>query len=125
MRNYLSIVFLSILLFSCSQKKEEAPPQKKEEPSKVIKPPQQEVKKEIPKPDTGVYRSYFLSGAKSLSDLSKEIGESKMMLVFKINRRDLAHLKQGETIIVPNRDDSEMTYSPYPVHISGLDSVKK
>ena len=76
-------------------------------------------------PDTGFYRSYFLSGSKSLSDLSKEIGENKMMLVFKLNRRDLAHLKQGETIVIPNRDDSEMTYSPYPLHIARLDSVKK
>jgi len=117
MRIYLSLTILVFFLTSCTKKNEETP--------KIPEKPRLEVKKEIPKPDTGLYSKYYLSGTKSLSDLSDQIGKSGMFIVFKINRRDLKHLKEGETIIIPNRGDSEMTYSPYPQHVTKLDSVKK
>ena len=122
MRIYLPLILLSIFfLQSCSKKNEEIP---KEAPKK-IEQPLVEKKKEATIPDTGLYSKYFLSGAKSLSDLSDKLGSSGMFVVFKINRRDLKHLKEGETIIVPNQGDSVMTYSPYPAHAAKLDSIKK
>src|SRR4051812_35921938 len=95
LRLFASLI-VCLFLFSCTEKKEEAP--------KNISP--QVIKKDTARkdsafkkdttakkdtlaaiPDTGLYRSYLLSGARSLSDLSKEIGESKITIVFKINRR--------------------------------------
>src|SRR5262249_16080558 len=109
-----------ILLASCSKKEEPAPEQKiKEVPPKIEK------KQEPIKHDTGTYSSYYLSGSSALTDLSGELGKSGMFIVCKLNRRDLRHLKEVETIVIPNHGDSEMTYSPYPLHIAKLDSVKK
>ena len=74
---------------------------------------------------SSLYRAFPLTGALSLSDLSHELGTKKMLLIYKINRRDLKHLKQGDTIAIPNLGDSELSYAPYPLHIGSLDSVKK
>jgi hypothetical protein len=118
MRLYLFPLFLLVIILSSCSKKEEAhsvaPPKKVEQPKP--KPVQ---------PDTGMYSKYYLSGSRSLSDLSDQLGKAGMFIVYKLNRRDLKHLKEGETIVIPNRGDSEMTYSPFPLHIAKLDSVKK
>src|SRR5579872_3631919 len=124
MRIYLLFLISSFLfLASCTKKNEEAP--KIVVPPKKVEQPLLEKKKEVAITDTGLYRKYPLTGAKSLSDLSDQLGSAGMMIVFKLNRRDLKHLKEGETIVIPNRGDSEMTYSPYPLHTAKLDSVKK
>ena len=48
-----------------------------------------------------------------------------MLILLKINRRDLKHLKEGETYAVPNSGDNEITYSPFPTHVSLLDSIHR
>ncbi len=125
------ILYLSLLTIvsSCSKEKEEPP---KTTASKVMAPVQKDTVRIIPKDtskkslsDTGLYRSYKLTGAQSLADLSNELGAQKMFILFKINRRDLKHLKEGETITIPNADSNEITYSPFPDSLSLLDSVKK
>jgi hypothetical protein len=127
----LSFLFLFItsILSSCSKEKEESP---KSTPPKVTAPVQKDTVITIPKDtskkslsDTGLYQPYKLTGAQSLSDLSNELGAQKMVILFKINRRDLKHLKVGETLAMPSSDSSEMTYSPFPVSLASLDSVRK
>jgi hypothetical protein len=121
------LLFLPIII-SCSKEKEE--PTKKIVPQ--VSTQSQKDTAQLPKdtgkknvPENKLYRSYKLTGAKSLSDLSQKLGARKMFILFKINRRDLKHLKEGETIVVPNEDDSEMTYSPFPRHLESLDSARK
>jgi lipoprotein-anchoring transpeptidase ErfK/SrfK len=123
----LAVIIFAFSLSSCQKKKEEFP--KVESPVIVKK---DTIAKQLPKnnkeenkPDTGIYKTFYLDGAKSLSSLSSELGPEKMLLVFKLNRRDLRHLKQGDSIVLPNKGDSELTYSPFPLQIPELDSLKK
>ena len=128
LRQWLFLLLFLPIFLSCSKEKEE--------PSKKISPQiSAQSKKDTLKytsdtskkagPENKLYRSYKLTGAQSLSDLSQELGPKKMFILFKINRRDLKHLKEGETYNVPNADDSEMTYSPFPLQMKDLDSVRK
>ncbi len=118
------IVALLLLLVSCSQKKEENP-----STSPTTAPAQLQKdtssRKASDTTQMNIYNTYKLTGAKSLSDLSDSLGKEKMFILLKINRRDLKHLKEGETLWIPNADDSLMTYAPFPVHLASLDSVRK
>lgn len=122
LRRRFCLSVLLLLIVSCSKEKEE-PPKKPSPPAPTVSAPKDTLKRPIP--DTGLYREYKLTGAQSLLDLKEELGEQKMSILLKLNRRDLKHLKEGETYIVPNGDDSVMSYSPFPLHIAALDSVRK
>ncbi|MFI5263281.1 MAG: L,D-transpeptidase [Candidatus Kapaibacterium sp.] len=119
------LLLLGVFISSCSKEKEEPP---RTSPPKAAAPvtpaPKQ---KDTTRKVLGneLYKPYKLTGAQSLSALSKEIGKEKMFILYKINRRDLKHLKEGETIAVPNADSNEMTYSPFPDSLVSLDSVRK
>jgi hypothetical protein len=121
LRQWLIYLLFLPIIASCSKEKEE--PQKKAVPPARTQPRKDTVKKTVQ--ENELYRAYKLTGAQSLVDLSNELGAEKMFILLKINRRDLKHLKEGETIAVPNADDSLMTYSPFPMHLVSLDSVRK
>src|SRR5256885_17151866 len=115
--------FIASLVFiaSCSKEKEE-PQKPNPAPPKIITSPPKDTIKKATEEEHGIYIPYKLTGAQSLADLSNDLGEVKMTILFKINRRDLKHLKEGETIIVPNNGDSELIYSPFPQHLVAADS---
>lgn len=121
LRQWLFSILFLVIIASCSKEKEE--PQKKTVPPARTQPRKDTATKAIQ--ENEFYRAYKLTGAQSLVDLSNELGAERMFILLKINRRDLKHLKEGETIAVPNADDSVMTYSPFPIHILRLDSVRK
>jgi hypothetical protein len=120
-RLWIILSLLVTIVSSCSKEKEEPP----KSPAQGVTTPAQKdtVKKTIL--ENSLYKPYKLTGAQSLADLSQELGKEKMFILFKINRRDLKHLKEGETITIPNSDSSEMTYSPFPDSLALLDSVRK
>ena len=118
---WLFSLYFLLILVSCSKEKDE--PLKKNAPLRTIPVQKDSIKKTLRQ--NNLYREYPLTGAKSLAELSKEIGPQKMFILLKINRRDLKHLKEGEIISIPNADDSEMTYSPFPLQMQNLDSVRK
>jgi hypothetical protein len=129
-------LYLSLYLVSCSKEKQEQPLQKETPAPAVKKVDTSTAKKDtiaqakdttLQAADTTrhLYKSFYLDGAKSLNDLSKDLGPEKMSILFKINRRDLKHLKMGDSVVIPLNGNDEMIYSPYPAHISALDSVKK
>src|ERR1043165_8421974 len=95
---YFPVIILSLVILSCSEKKEEPKPLP---PKKTTEAPA------APKRDTGLYRSYYLDGTTSLNTLLKELGEQKAFILYKLNRRDLKHLKEGDTIIVPAGRDND------------------
>jgi hypothetical protein len=117
-------ILLLLLLVSCSQKREEIP---STSPTKAPVQLQKDTssRKASDTTQKNVYEAYKLTGAKSLADLSDSLGKAKMFILFKINRRDLKHLKVGETLAIPNAGDSLMTYSPFPLHLASLDSIRK
>ncbi|MDP4220664.1 MAG: L,D-transpeptidase [Bacteroidota bacterium] len=124
-RRYFVLFFLLPLVVSCSKQKEEEP-SKKSAPVVTTAPlPKKDTVVAKALPENGLYKAYKLTGAQALVELTEELGPKKMTILYKINRRDLKHLKQGETIAVPNSSDSESTYSPFPLRVYSLDSVSK
>jgi len=119
------LLLLGVFISSCSKEKEEPPkpPAPKAAAPVTPAPKQKDTTQKII--GNELYRPYKLTGARSLSDLTKELGNEKMFLLYKINRRDLKHLKEGETLAVPNGDSTEETYSPFPDSLKNLDSVRK
>ncbi len=106
------LLVISLTTLSCS--KEDEPRQS---------PPKSLVKNEAPKQpvrDSNLYATYILSGSRSLTDFFAKIGPEKKKIVFKLNRRDLAHLREGDTIITPNGSANELDYAPFPKSIAGL-----
>lgn len=121
LRQWLFLLLFLPIIVSCSKEKEEPP-------KKTIPHVSAQLQKDTTKKaarENKFYKEQKLTGAQSLADLSRDLGPEKMFILFKINRRDLKHLKEGETYNIPNSDDSEKTYSPYPLHISSLDSIHK
>jgi hypothetical protein len=107
---YFPVLILTLFVLSCSEKKEEPKPIP---PRKAAQAPAT-----APKRDTGLYRSYYLSGGKSLTDLLAGLSDTKKLILYKINRRDIKHLKEGDSVVVPNGSDNEMDYSPFPLSLS-------
>ncbi len=114
---WFGICYLSVLTVSCTKDKKEEP-----KPVPVTAPVQA---KDTVKEQSATYKPFFIEDSKALSNLSIELGAEQMQLVFKINRRDLRHLRLGDTILLPTQAGNELSYSPFPSHISGVDSNKK
>jgi len=123
LRQWVLLSLLVTMVSSCSKEKEELP--KPPAPKQTAPKQQSDTTSKKTPLGNDLYRPYKLTGAQSLADLSKELGKEKMFVLLKVNRRDLKHLKEGETIVVPNGDSSAMTYSPFPDSVVSLDSVKK
>jgi lipoprotein-anchoring transpeptidase ErfK/SrfK len=77
-------------------------------------------------PQTSVsYHAVPIEGARSLAQLKAELGDEGMMLVLKINRVDLKHIKQGEALIVPDNASDPMAVAPFPLEIESARSIPK
>jgi hypothetical protein len=71
------------------------------------------------------YRAILIEGHKSLMKLKSELGEEGLALVLKINRRDLKHVRQGETLVVPEMMGDITALSPFPPKIEVAESIPK
>jgi hypothetical protein len=71
------------------------------------------------------YRLHPLGGAAALRALQRDLGENRFQLVLKINRLDLAHVRDTDTLQVPEPFLEEPAYSPFPAAVAGLDSLRK
>lgn len=110
---------LLLVAISCSRDKEETP-----------KPPVPAAPSQPPVPvksadSVRTFRVVHLNSTKSLTDLVKELGPEKMQLLYRLNRRDLKHLKSGDSVVVPTTQDSILAFSPFPQQVQDLDSVAK
>lgn len=72
-----------------------------------------------PPADPGIrYRSVLIERPQSLVGLRKELGTAEAFLtVLKINRLDLAHVRQGDALIVPDRVADLLSFSPFPAEL--------
>ena len=63
------------------------------------------------------YRSVAIENPASLAALRKELGADAFSLVLKINRLDLEHVRQGDTLAVPDAPADPATLAPFPSSI--------
>jgi lipoprotein-anchoring transpeptidase ErfK/SrfK len=60
------------------------------------------------------YRPYAIKGASSLRQIKTEIGEENLAVVLKLNRVDAAHLRPGDTLMIPEPVTDISDLSPFP-----------
>lgn len=68
-----------------------------------------------PAPDPGVrYHSVVVQGMTTVRDLQNKHGSEGFLAILHLNRIDLEHLRQGSTLIVPERPATVADLSPFP-----------
>jgi L,D-transpeptidase catalytic domain len=76
----------------------------------------------------GSYRSLAIgvgTGKRSLSQLKSEIGEEAMAVVLKLNRLDADHVRAGITLVIPEKIDELISYSPFPRELETARDIPK
>jgi len=60
------------------------------------------------------FRAVLVEGPRTVTALRKELGPDGFSLVLRINRLDLAHVRQGDTLVVPEAIGDILAFSPFP-----------
>jgi hypothetical protein len=60
------------------------------------------------------FRAVFVEGPRTVAALRKELGPDGFSLLLKINRLDLEHVRQGDTLAVPEAIGDAAALSPFP-----------
>jgi hypothetical protein len=69
------------------------------------------------------YRAVRIDGFSTVVALQKEYGPDGFDTILRINRVDLPHVRQGATLIVPDRSASAEAVTPFPQRLPDLDAV--
>jgi hypothetical protein len=68
-----------------------------------------------PPPDPSIrYRRVLIEGVESVTALRKQLGANGFSLVLKVNRLDLEHVRQGDSLMVPEGVAEPQSLSPFP-----------
>jgi len=83
----------------------------------------------VPPPDTAVhagrYRSVEIPSRRALRGLWKELGPERFLLTLKVNRRDSSHVRDGDSLMVPDSTAELLDLSPFPRELPSIrDFVK-
>jgi hypothetical protein len=63
------------------------------------------------------YQRHPVGDASALRELQRQLGEERFGLVLKLNRVDLAHVRDRDTLVVPDDFRDELAYSPFPAEL--------
>jgi lipoprotein-anchoring transpeptidase ErfK/SrfK len=118
LRPRLSVLLLVCCLASCA--KEPKPPL----PPQAAAPAKPATTPTAPEPAVR-YRMVHLNGTTALLALIHGMDPPQMALLFKLNRRDLKHLKSGDSVVVPTATDSLLAYSPFPQRVDSSITLPK
>lgn len=72
-----------------------------------------------------LYRPLLIEGAKWLAARTSEWGQEGTLLFLKVNRVDLHHVRQGETLVLPEPMTDLLSLSPFPRQIASARSIPK
>jgi lipoprotein-anchoring transpeptidase ErfK/SrfK len=71
------------------------------------------------------YRPYTIKGAKSLAQIKTEIGGENLAMVLKLNRVDAAHLRPGDTLLIPEPVTDMIDLSPFPREVEAARDIPR
>jgi hypothetical protein len=74
---------------------------------------------------TRAFTRFALTGSRAMAALRDSLGEDGLAVVLALNRVDLAHAREGDTLVVPAPLDSLVALSPFPATWPALDSLPK
>lgn len=76
--------------------------------------------------DTGaLYRVVTIAQPAQLAKLRTELDRDGVLLLQKINRRDLAHIRSGTRLLVPRTSASADAFSPFPLDLEAAGTLGK
>jgi hypothetical protein len=78
-----------------------------------------------PPPPKASYRAVKLKGEHELAQLENALGARKFDLFLKVNRVDLQHVRDCDTLAVPDSSLDSLALSPFPVRLASVGSVPK
>ncbi len=118
--NLLFLVMALSLYLGCEEKMERS--SSKGGDTVIVKP----IPKPEPPPLNIVFTKEPIKNLHILSELTDRFGDAGMRQVLAINRLDTRHIVIGDTLCVPDTlPDNFLFFSPFPTHISILDSIPK
>jgi hypothetical protein len=71
------------------------------------------------------YQRQPVGSASGLRAFQRGLSEANFQLVLKLNRRDLAHVRDRDTLAVPDPFLDELALSPFPAELPAVDSLPK
>ncbi len=71
------------------------------------------------------FRSYQITTVKELLQLRESLGARRFEEALKLNRIDLRHARQGDSLVVPVSNESWLDLSPFPKTWKGLEDQPK
>ena len=71
------------------------------------------------------YQRHPVGGAAALRAFQRGLSEANFRLVLKVNRRDLAHVRDRDTLAVPYPFVDELELAPFPAVLPGAGSLPK
>ena len=76
-------------------------------------------------PAAVTYQRHPVGGASALRAFQRGLGEAHFRIVLKLNRLDLAHVRDRDTLAVPYPFLDELAHSPFPAEIPGAAALPK
>ncbi len=115
----VDILFLILALsisMGCEEKKEKQPPLLKDTIAVKPEPPKLKV----------VFGKEAVKSTHILAELTDKFGDTGMRQILAVNRLDTRHIVIGDTLCIPDTlPDDFLYFSPYPEHLTILDSIPK
>ncbi|HEV8479348.1 MAG TPA: L,D-transpeptidase [Candidatus Eisenbacteria bacterium] len=78
-----------------------------------------------PPPPRPHYRALKLAGDHALTDLENALGAHKFALFLKVNRIDLSHVRDTDTLAVPDSSLDTLDLAPFPLELASAASIPK
>ena len=94
-------------------------------PAPAARLPEAAPARALPPPSPLRYEPWLVEGAGALAAQREALGPERFDLVLKVNRIDLAHVRQGETILIPRNVVGPFDGSPFPFEVPELSTVPK
>jgi hypothetical protein len=116
----LGLLVATLLITGCARRETRRPEQPETTHVATPTPPPAP-----PPPPQPHYRAVKLSGARDLADLESALGERKFALFLKVNRVDLKHVRDTDTLAVPDSTLDTLGVSPLPLQLESALSVPK
>lgn len=80
-------------------------------------------------PDTavhaGTYRAVKIADGKALQRLAASLGAERFLLVLEVNRRDSLHVRNGDSLMVPDSSARLLDLSPFPRQLPSTSDLAK
>jgi len=78
-----------------------------------------------PPPPRPHYRALKLAGNQTLTELENALGARKFALFLKVNRIDLAHVRDTDTLAVPDSTLDTLDLAPLPLQLANAAAIPK